>query len=1515
MDIKQYELIPDGGGFTLVVHLDQHLEEFSNEFKTRSDRKTTLQVQIHELIREKFPYIHITAAKVMVGSFLMTTIYFGPNILKAGAETSAPSQVQQSGQYDVYKVQAGDSLFGIAKKFNVTVTDIKTVNKLTSDNIYVGQVLNLPYYTYTVVAGDTLYGIARKFNITVDSVRLYNQLSSDYLSIGQKIKIPRTGEQTTAVTQPAVTPAPTPAPAPAPTVETTTTYKVAAGDTLYQIAKKFTTTVDSIKKLNNLSSDNLFVGQMLRVPQTQIVQSTEPVQTAPSPKTFTTYNVAAGDSLFLIARQFNTTVERIKTANSLASDEIYLGQKLSIPTGTTAAATDTIAPVAPIINSIGAITAANQSNFSISGSTEANANVTLTVSDGMIAPKTIQIKADASGRFQTKVDMAQSPDGIITFTAVAADLAGNRSPESRLIVTKDTVVNEPVLDQNVKVTIENVKNYPFFGVGDPGSIVEISVSDGTHPTVTTRATANEVGEFRISADLISLNDVLLTVLSRATDAVGNISNIRQTTITKETSLDAPLIGNTKMINSQSANNQVIFGSARPGARVEIAVNDGISGKNVTASAVANNNGEYFATIDVSSLMDAPLRISAIQTSPSGIKSRAASITILKDTSAPLVPVLNNNHFINQENQGSFLLNGTGEPEAQVIIKATDAAGKTVEITGQVNKTGGYSLPINLTTLNDGDIRFEIKQMDQAGNVSPFTVKTLIKDTAGPADIQFDHLPAIFSGNVNHYKLTGTAEPLITLELTIYDGITRLVKTVKSDSQGRFSLPVDMGSLKDGNITVSLLAVDAAGNKKQFDPLTITKDTTAPEVPITTMAPFVNSSNQKQYRISGTSVEKGAQVKITVSDGATNVTKSALIANGLFDVSFDLEGLKDGRLTVEMTQSDQAGNTSIVGATTIIKDTIVNNPVVSKNGFSFEGQRPIYTIIGTADPYSAVKASILNGDGTDLLIASSKADANGFYTIKFYLDQANMNGAKTASVIQTDSAGNISSSATTLLYTHTTAAGETLYSLAKRYNTTVEALMALNQLTNDSIITNQLLRLPVTASEVVNLGYMYFGNSQDYVSLVKQTASSVNTVSPSYFDINPNGTLKLTYNLDPAFIAAMHVQGVRVVPFLSNHWDRELGRALLANKELAAQQIADAVARYNLDGVNVDIENVTEVDRANYTEFVRLLREKIPAWKEVSVAVAANPNGWITGWHGSYDYNSLAKYADYLMIMTYDESFPGGEAGPVASQPWVDKSVQYALNQKVAADKIVIGIAQYGRFWIQGQTYGGFGIPNWQVEQLIKQYNGSVIFDEVSKTPKAVITIKAGDPKPVVSGTTLGAGTYTVWYENEESIRQKLLLVAKYNLRGVGNWSIGQENKEVWNSYTTTLPTKVAVTQDPAEPASAVPSYQSHTVVSGDTLYSLANHYKTTVNIIEEMNNLTTDNLYIGQILKLPAPTVTSTAPAGSSFTYTVAAGDSLWAIANRYNTSVTAIKEENHLPSDSIYVGQTLKIRVSHPSS
>lgn len=320
----------------------------------------------------------------------------------------------------------------------------------------------------------------------------------------------------------------------------------------------------------------------------------------------------------------------------------------------------------------------------------------------------------------------------------------------------------------------------------------------------------------------------------------------------------------------------------------------------------------------------------------------------------------------------------------------------------------------------------------------------------------------------------------------------------------------------------------------------------------------------------------------------------------------------------------------------------------------------------------------------------------------------------------------------------------------------------------------------------NMGYLYYGTTNTQISFVDRTRGVISQASPSYFNINSDGTLNIS-NLSTTFISEMHSRGVKVVPFLSNHWNRTLGREALANREELAQQISDAIEKYNLDGVNVDIENVTDIDRENYTDFVRLLRQKVPAQKEVSVAVAANPNNWTRGWHGSYDYKKLAQYSDYLMIMAYDESYEGGQPGPVASISFVEKSIQYALDQGVPRDKIVLGLPHYGRYWVEGQSYGGLGLTNNRIEDLINQYQSTVTFDQNSQSPMAKVTIKSGDPITYVNGKRLLPGSYTIWYENQRSLKAKVDLVDEYGIKGTGSWALGQENTSLWTAFKNWIP--------------------------------------------------------------------------------------------------------------------------------
>lgn len=164
-------------------------------------------------------------------------------------------------------VAPGDTLYSIARRYGTTVDALKAANGLTSDIIRVGQTLqvgtSLPQTpsvgTYhTVVRGDTLYSLARRYGTTVDAIMRANGLTSPSIYVGQQLLVSA---------------------APVPPIGTTT-YTVVRGDTLYSIARRYGTTVDAIKAANNLTSNYIYVGQRLAIPQSGATATSTPVPTS-----------------------------------------------------------------------------------------------------------------------------------------------------------------------------------------------------------------------------------------------------------------------------------------------------------------------------------------------------------------------------------------------------------------------------------------------------------------------------------------------------------------------------------------------------------------------------------------------------------------------------------------------------------------------------------------------------------------------------------------------------------------------------------------------------------------------------------------------------------------------------------------------------------------------------------------------------------------------------------------------------------------------------------------------------------------------------------------------------------------------------------------------------------------------------------------------------------------------------------------------------------------------------------
>jgi len=428
----------------------------------------------------------------------------------------------------------------------------------------------------------------------------------------------------------------------------------------------------------------------------------------------------------------------------------------------------------------------------------------------------------------------------------------------------------------------------------------------------------------------------------------------------------------------------------------------------------------------------------------------------------------------------------------------------------------------------------------------------------------------------------------------------------------------------------------------------------------------------------------------------------------------------------------------------------------------------------------------------------------------------------------------------------------------------------------------------------SMAYLYTGNATQQISYINRTNGALGTVSPSYFDINADGTLKVN-TISSDLVNHAHSQGMKVIPFLSNHWNRTGGILALNNSDNLSTELANYISQYNLDGINIDIENVTEFERDQYTAFVAMLRAKIPATKEVSVAVAANPNGWVTGWQGSYDYTALANNSDHLMIMAYDEHWHGSTVGPVSSINFVENTIKYALT-KTTADKIVIGLPFYGRVWSADNTFNGDGITLDTVNKMIGLYNATVTYDIVAQSAKAVFNVNPSDQVSTLNGNTLTPGTYTIWYENDASIQAKMALVNKYNLKGVGAWALGQEPSTIWVNYSAWLNQTSAITPVVPPPTISLTGTVTATILnvrSGPSTNSkvvTSLRKGTSITIIESTNGWYTIRLANGQTAYVSSNYVAKNSTSTTTTTTTTKSGAVNTALLNVRSTPSTRSK-------------------------
>lgn len=317
---------------------------------------------------------------------------------------------------------------------------------------------------------------------------------------------------------------------------------------------------------------------------------------------------------------------------------------------------------------------------------------------------------------------------------------------------------------------------------------------------------------------------------------------------------------------------------------------------------------------------------------------------------------------------------------------------------------------------------------------------------------------------------------------------------------------------------------------------------------------------------------------------------------------------------------------------------------------------------------------------------------------------------------------------------------------------------------------------------VSLVWEYFSK---YAKAPQRTEKidGVNVVAPTFFSLADSEKGAIVANVGQAgqnYINWAHSNGYRVWPWVANEAtnkaDKDLTSEILNDyklREKLINSIVSAVEMYNLDGINLDFENMYESDKDAYS---RLVIELAPRLKELgkvlSVDVTA-PDG-SPDWSLCFNRNVIGDVADYVIFMAYDQHNQSStEAGTVAGCDWVEANINKFLGQEgVKPEKIILAMPFYTRVW--NVTDGGLSSSavDMKSQSTLIPGDAKITWDDSLKQNLAEYE-KNGR-------------TYKVWMEDAKSLKCKLDLVKKYSLAGGAFWRKDQETSDVWKVINENL---------------------------------------------------------------------------------------------------------------------------------
>lgn len=365
-------------------------------------------------------------------------------------------------------------------------------------------------------------------------------------------------------------------------------------------------------------------------------------------------------------------------------------------------------------------------------------------------------------------------------------------------------------------------------------------------------------------------------------------------------------------------------------------------------------------------------------------------------------------------------------------------------------------------------------------------------------------------------------------------------------------------------------------------------------------------------------------------------------------------------------------------------------------------------------------------------------------------------------------------------TYTVQQGDSLYSIGQRFGITYQELAAYNNLNvNAPLNVGQVLNIPRKPQRdiTVNAYAEPIGGSVSPAleASVRARTPYLTYLAPFSYRVNRDGTLTAPpLNNFPAIAQENRAALMMVITNLEEGgFNDELGRIILTNETVQNTLLNEIIRISNEVGfqdIHFDFEFLPPDLRESYNQFLRKAKERLSAnGLLISTALAPKNRADQPGqWYEAHDYRAHGEIVDFVVLMTYEWGYSGGPPMAVSPIEPVRGVVEYALTE-MPANKILLGQNLYGYDWTLPFTPGGEFAravsPNRAIE-LARQYNQAIQYDEEAQAPFFHYWDEQGRE-------------HEVWFEDARSIDAKFDLIKQYGLKGISYWKLGLAFPQNW----------------------------------------------------------------------------------------------------------------------------------------